>query len=103
MRVLALLLVVMVPSLALAQAREVKLLPSNELPTPAALVSVEPEVPLHQRWYVWAGAGTATVVLAVVVGIVASGVASQRASPPFRKSDFTCNPKCDGFINPPPQ
>jgi hypothetical protein len=104
MRALALMLVVAVPSATFAQQKSLMLdSPSYEQPVSQSLLPAG-EVktpPLTQRWYFWAGLGTAAAVIAMVIaGFV---VANQSHVELLMKSQFNCGAAraCDGWINPP--
>ncbi len=84
-----------------ARPEKIQLAPPLELhPPPTAPVSgtVERATPLHQRWYVWAGAGA--VVAAVVVGAAASSASHAHAVRPFDPATEVCRGQCDQCIGP---
>jgi hypothetical protein len=106
MKTIALMLAVMVPSLAFAQQRErVVLVPSSDQPTPVAFSSTEvpaDEVPLYRRWYTWValGATLSTVAAVVAVGLAISANASR--GPTLAETNARCGGQCDAFISKPP-
>ena len=92
-RLIALVLVVMLPATSFAQA------PSFELAVPqAAFVSEQaPPAPLYTRWWLWTAVGGS---LAVGLGVVLAVIFIRPSAGP-RQSDFPCGSSCNSWINPP--
>lgn len=94
-KLVALMLLFAVPAFA---QQQVSLTPSAEHAEPLAAVEAAEESAVPWKPLVIGGAAvTAAVVIAVIVSVVLRA----QAAKPLDKSDFGCNPQCDGWLNEP--
>jgi hypothetical protein len=109
MRALALLLVVAVPSVTLAQQKvslddlrddqpiSQRLLIDDAFNQPPLAESQAPHA------WVWWTVGASSVAVALALGIAAFVLSSQHAPERLTPGDFGCSPTCSGWVNKPAQ
>jgi hypothetical protein len=110
MRALALVLAVAVPSLTFAQQKVSLDSLGDDRPISQRLLIDEAfnQPPLAESQpphaWVWWTVGASSFAIALALGIAAFVVNSQsHATTPLTAATFQCHPRCDGFINAPPQ
>jgi hypothetical protein len=108
MRALALVLAVAVPSMSFAQQKVSLDSLGSDQPISQRLLIDEafnaPAQPAVSHAWVWWTVGASVFALGIIAALSAAVIAAQpRTVTPVMRSDFACNPRCDAFINAPPQ